>query len=298
MEWKGIRGRVLEYVPMKRYTSMRVGGSVHWLIYPADTADAVAVINALRQKALPFRFLGKGTNVIVRDEGLDEVLVRMTDVRQVRFSKTGDGAFVEAGAGVPLKSLIKETAARGLSGIEKLFGIPGTVGGAVRMNAGSFGVSLSDPLWSVTFVDKRGKPGSRDRKGLDFGYRRSPFERADCILGAIFRLKNRQSDEIRRDMDRVWDERCRRHPMELPSAGSVFKNRNGNPAWKYIEEAGLKGLRIGGAAVSEKHANFIVNHGGATARDVYMLIQKIKQEVREKTGVMLEEEVELWGFDG
>jgi UDP-N-acetylmuramate dehydrogenase len=298
MEWKGVRGRILERAPMKRYTSMRVGGPVRWLVYPADAADAVAIIAVLRDRALPFRFLGRGTNVIVRDEGLDEAIIRMTDVRQMRFRKTPDGADVEAGSGVPLNSLIRETAARGLSGMEKLFGIPGTVGGAVRMNAGSFGVSLSDSLSGVTFVDRKGKLMAREKKDLAFGYRASPFEGTDCILGALFHVKTGQPEEIRREMDHVWEERWRRHPMEMPSAGSVFKNHDGKPAWRYIEEAGLKGLCIGGACISRKHANFIVNEGGATARDVHMLIRKVKEEVYEKEGFMLEEEVELWGFDG
>jgi UDP-N-acetylmuramate dehydrogenase len=298
MEWKGIRGRILERAPMKRYTSMNVGGPVRWLVYPADTADAVAVTVFLRRKGLPFRFLGNGTNVIVRDEGLEETVVRMTDVKQLRFTRRPVGAFVEAGAGVGLKTLIKETAIRGLSGLEKLFGIPGTVGGAVRMNAGSFGVSLSDSLTSVAFVDAKGKTKSRDKNDIAFSYRRSPFGPADCILGAGFRLIDRKPEEIRSDMNYVWAERCRRHPMEMRSAGSFFKNSEGRPAWKYIEQAGLKGMRSGNAAVSEKHANFIVNLGHATAGDVYRLVGKVKSEVLQKTGVMLEEEVELWGFDG
>jgi UDP-N-acetylmuramate dehydrogenase len=298
MEWKGIRGRVLERAPMRRYTSMKVGGPARWLIYPADMKDAVDVIGLLRKEGMPFRFLGRGTNVIVRDEGLNEVLVRMTGMRQVRITKTEDGVMVEAGAGVPLKHLIEETAARGLSGLEKLFGIPGTVGGAVRMNAGSFGVALSDSLCSATLCDAEGKVTKEERGEIPFGYRMSPFGRGDCILSALFRLKHGDQAAMHKDMAYVWGERWRRHPMDLPSAGSVFKNAGGKPAWRSIEAAGLKGLRVGGAAVSEKHANFIVNAGGATARDVYSLIQKVKKEVYEKTGVTLEEEVELWGFDG
>lgn len=297
MDWKGVKGTVLEKVPMKRYTSMRVGGPARFMIYPVDGEDLGRVIGILAGKGIPYRFLGNGTNVIVHDAGIDEALIRVTKMRWLRYEKTGDTITVDVAAGMSLKSFIADNARRGLSGLEKLYWIPGTVGGAVKMNAGSFGSSVSDTLAGITFAGPEGlRTVTRDE--MSFGYRRSAVMPSQCVLGARFTLSSRAREDIRADMDYVFTERKKRHPMEYPSAGSVFKAARGEPAWKYIERAGLKGYRIGDACVSEKHANFIVNLGAAKARHVRELIEKIKSEVFEKAGVVLEEEVELWGFHG
>ncbi len=298
MAGQGIRGQVMENVFMKRYTSMRVGGTAAYLFYPVDEEDLANVIHWCRGKRLPYRFLGNGTNLIIADRGVKAGVIRMTRMRRLHFRTTDDGAIARAAGGLPLRTLITRSAGRGLAGLQKLFGIPGTVGGAIKMNAGSFGVAVSDCLVSVRVMDRNGSVRSIERKRLDFGYRRSPFTNDECVVEASFHLKDDSPERIKSDMDYVWGQRCEKHPMDFPSAGSIFKNKNGVPCWKRIDEAGLRGLTIGGACVSEKHANFIVNTGGACADDVKRLIDRVKKDVKAATGVTLEEEVELWGFDG
>jgi len=236
--------------------------------------------------------------VIVNDSGLDEALIRITRMKSKGYKKTKNGATADVSGGVSLKQFIKDNARHGLSGLENLYWIPGTVGGALRMNAGSFGTSVSDPLLTMRVLNAHGQIVTMTRQEASFGYRASPVKPGECVVNASFSLKSRNKKEIAKDMEYVYGERKKRHPMEFPSAGSVFKGVKGEPAWKFIEKAGFKGLKVGGACVSEKHANFIVNLGSATANDIRKLIDTIKRGVFEKTGVSLEEEVELWGFNG
>ena len=298
MEWKGIRGTVLKDVLMQRYTSMKVGGPVSYLVYPRDEEDLLRVLGIAKEAGIKYRFIGNGTNIIVNDKGLKEAVIRTTRMKRMIYSKVDDDALAEVSGGTSLKGFIVDNVRHGLSGLEKLYWIPGTVGGGIKMNAGSFGSWISDTLENVRLVDKEGKITTFQKDEMGFGYRASRVELSECVLTALFRLRNRNKDDIQKDMDYVFDERKKRHPMDLPSAGSVFKGVDGEPAWKFIEKAGLKGLSIGGAMVSDKHANFIINTGGARAEDVKLLIERIKKEVFEKMGVTLEEEVELWGFHG
>jgi UDP-N-acetylmuramate dehydrogenase len=298
VEWKGIKGTVLKDVLMQRYTSMKVGGPVSYLVYPRDEEDLLRVLGIAKEAGVRFRFVGNGTNIIVHDKGLKEAVIRTTRMKRVSYSKVDDGALAEVSGGTSLKGFIVNNVRRGLSGLEKLYWIPGTVGGGIKMNAGSFRSWISDTLESVRSVDKEGKITAFQKDEMGFGYRTSRVESSECVLTARFRLRNRNKDDIQKDMDYVFEERKKRHPMDFPSAGSVFKGVDGEPAWKFIEKAGLKGTSIGGAMVSDKHANFIINTGGARAEDVKLLIERIKKEVFEKMGVTLEEEVELWGFHG
>ena len=285
-------------VPMKRYTSMRVGGPARLLLYPADRADLQAMVARLNDSGIPYRFLGNGTNIIVSDDGIREALIRITKMSRLHFTKTRDGAIAEVGGGFSLKRFIGECARRGLGGLEKLYWIPGSVGGAIRMNAGSFGQSISETLTGIVVLNNRGEIIDKETGPGDFGYRASIVKRSECVISGRFLLKNTDKDELKRDMDYVYQERKLRHPMEYPSAGSVFKGVGGQSAWWFVEKAGLRGYRIGDACVSDKHTNFIVNMGHAKARDIAALIKKIQAEVLAKLGVVLEEEVELWGFNG
>ena len=298
MEWKGIRGTVLKDVLMQRYTSMKVGGPVSYLVYPRDEEDLLRVLGIAKEAGIKYRFVGNGTNIIVHDKGLKEAVIRTTRMKRMSYSKVDDDALAEVSGGTSLKGFIVDNVRHGLSGLEKLYWIPGTVGGGIKMNAGSFGSWISDTLENVRLVDKEGKITAFQKDEMGFGYRTSRVESSECVLTARFRFRNRNKDDIQKDMDYVFDERKKRHPMDFPSAGSVFKGVDGEPAWKFIEKAGLKGLSIGGAMVSDKHANFIINTGRARAEDVKLLIERIKKEVFEKMGVTLEEEVELWGFHG
>ncbi len=265
MEWKGIRGTVLKDVLMQRYTSMKVGGPVSYLVYPRDEEDLLRVLGVAKEAGIKYRFVGNGTNIIVHDKGLKEAVIRTTRMKRVSYSKVDDDALAEASGGTPLKGFIVDNVRHGLSGLEKLYWIPGTVGGGIKMNAGSFGSWISDTLESVRLVDKEGEIINFQKDKMGFGYRTSRVESSECVLTARFRLRNRNKDDIQKDMEYVFDERKKRHPMDFPSAGSVFKGVDGEPAWKFIEKAGLKGLSIGGAMVSDKHANFIINTGRARA---------------------------------
>ncbi len=285
-------------VPMKRYTSMRVGGPARMLLYPADRADLQAMVRRLRDSGIPYRFLGNGTNIIVSDDGIGDALIRLSRMARLHFTKTPDGAIAEVGGGFSLKRFIRECARRGLGGLEKLYWIPGSVGGGIRMNAGSFGQSISDTLTGIAVLDGRGQVIEKETAPGDFGYRASLVKQSECVISGRFQLKNADRAQLERDMDYVYRERKLRHPMDYPSAGSVFKGVNGQSAWWFVEEAGLRGYRIGDACVSDKHTNFIINMGHARARDIAALIKKIKDEVLARFGVTLEEEVELWGFNG
>lgn len=296
MEWRGIKGAVLENVSMKRYTSMKVGGPVRYMVYPVDETDLAKTVRSLNAGGVPYRFLGNGTNVIVHDKGLPCALIRTSKMVWTRYARNKEGATVDVAGGVSLKSFIADNARRGLSGLEKLYWIPGTVGGGVKMNAGSFGASISTHLERLRVLNGDGRFRTIEGKELCFGYRQSPVSGSDCVVSATFSLRNGDPKAIRADMDYVYGERKKRHPMEHPSAGSIFKSVNGEPAWKCIDAAGFRGFRLGTACVSEKHANFVVNLGSARATDIRHLVDVVKQGVFEKTGVSLEEEVEFWGF--
>jgi UDP-N-acetylmuramate dehydrogenase len=277
---------------------MKVGGQAAFLAYPSDEKDLSATLRIVSDKGIGYRFFGNGTNVIVSDKGINEALIRITRMKHTRYTKTKWGALADVSGGVSLRSFIKDTAEKGLSGLENLYWIPGTIGGGIKMNAGSFGQSISDTLEEIRLIDGNGALSTLTKDQSRFGYRASVVHRTDCVISARFALKNRDKKEILQDMEYVYSERKKRHPMEYPSAGSVFKSVGNEPAWQFVEKAGLKGFSIGGAQVSEKHTNFIVNLGWAKAQDIKDLIERIKKEVYEKLGVTLAEEVELWGFNG
>ncbi|HNT44626.1 MAG TPA: UDP-N-acetylmuramate dehydrogenase, partial [Syntrophorhabdaceae bacterium] len=257
-----------------------------------------AMVLRLKDSGIPYRFLGNGTNIIVSDEGIRAALIRITKMTRLTFEKTRDGAIAEVGGGYPLARFIRECAKRGLGGLERLYWIPGSVGGAIKMNAGSFDQSISDTVIGMDVLTARGEIIEKAVKFEDFGYRTSPVGRQECVITGRFRLKAAGVEDLEEQMEHVYRERKERHPMEYPSAGSVFKAAKGRSAWWFVEKAGLRGYRIGDACVSEKHTNFIVNMGHARATDIAALIRKVKEEVFSKLGVTLEEEVELWGFNG
>jgi UDP-N-acetylmuramate dehydrogenase len=287
----------MEDVPMRRYTSMKTGGRVPFLIYPCDEQDLLSAVAALKDRGIPYRFLGNGTNVIVHDQGLREAIIRLTQISRLRYRKVDEGVLAQVSAGMSLRRFIKECEKRGLAGLERLFSIPGTIGGAIKMNAGSFGLSVSERLKELRILDREGLITEPPRERVWFGYRSSFVREGVCVLGAVFLLKEEDRAKIRQQMEMVLKERRDRHPVGFPTAGSVFKNVGDTPAWKLIEKAGLRGLRIGDACISEKHANFIINLGSASAWDIKRLVETIKREVFEKTGIMLQEEIEFWGFD-
>jgi len=307
--------KIREKVLLKDYTTFKIGGPARYFFVAKNKEDLKNAILWAKKKRLPFFILGVGSNVLFSDKGFNGLVIKLQNTQyEIRNTK------VVAEAGVPLQKLVLETAKKGLSGLENLAGIPGTLGGAIWGNAGAFGREIGDLVEEVKILQiANGKLQIVNFKKEDckFGYRESIFKRKEnwIILEAILRLKKGRKKEIEEKIKEILRLRKEKQPLEFPSAGSVFKNvpiekvpkeirekfkekiKNGFlPAGVLIEAVGLKGFQIGGAKISEKHANFIVNVGGAKASDVKELIKKIKKEVKKKFKIQLEEEIKLVGF--
>ena len=277
--------------PMSDYSTFRIGGCADALVFPDSEEELLRLLVFLKAEGIPFRVLGNASNLLFSDSGFRGALVTTRHVRSVSTL----GNTVRAACGTPLNVLCRTMADASLDGLASLYGIPATVGGAVFMNAGAFGSSISDSLDFVTVLDMQsGKTETMPKKDCELGYRSSVFSRRRelVILSATFKAVKGEGERIREKMKAALSARAEGHPTALPSAGSVFKKQEGKSAGAFIEGAGLKGARLGGAAVSDKHAGFIVNLGGATAKDVLSLIALIKERVYEKYGVLLDTEIE------
>jgi UDP-N-acetylmuramate dehydrogenase len=287
-----IKGRVLFDAPMKEFTSMKVGGPADTLLFPENVEELRKVVQYARRKKVPLLILGKGTNLIIRDKGVRGWVVNLT--RGFRKIQT-EGDVVEAEAGVPLQRLVQFSIRKGFTGLEPFFGIPGTVGGGLAMNAGAWGAELKDVLLSMTLMKEDGELVERSRSRLRFSYRRLALPPRWIILKGRFHLKKGEKEEILKRVKSFSDMRKKKQPLEYPSAGSIFKNPKEGPAGKWIEEAGLKGFQIGKARISERHANFIVNLGKAKAEEVIQLMEAAEKKVFEEKGISLEREVKVVG---
>ena len=277
-------------VPLSSLTTFKIGGNAR-LYAQADNSSQVSIlVNTCKELDVKYIVIGKGSNIIANDDGLDMLVIRLAgDLAKVTRL---DDTTIHCGAGLSLAGLCREVENKSLSGLEFAWGIPGSVGGAVYMNAGAYGGEMKDAVYSVTHIDKDGKIGTIMSNNLDFGYRHSIYKENEyTIIGATFQLKLDNRTEIRNRMDDYMSRRKEKQPLEFPSAGSVFRRPEGNYAGALIEKCGLKGKTIGGAQVSPKHAGFIVNTGSATAQDVKDLIKLIQTTVKEKTGYDLEREV-------
>ncbi|MCH5304637.1 MAG: UDP-N-acetylmuramate dehydrogenase, partial [Ruminococcus sp.] len=255
-----------------------------------NTSQLSKILKYLNDNKIEYIVLGKGSNVLVNDDGLDKAVIKLKG----DFCKidTLDDTTLYCSAGVTLAGLCREAENKSLSGLEFAWGIPGSVGGAVFMNAGAYGGEMKDVVYSVTHIDKNGKLGTIKAENLKFGYRHSIYkENGFTIIGATINLTSDNRNEIRARMDDYMGRRKDKQPLEYPSAGSVFRRPEGNFAGALIEQCGLKGASVGGAQVSPKHAGFIVNTGSATAKDVKNLISHIQKTVKEKTGYDLQKEV-------
>ncbi len=289
-------GEVLFDEPLGPYTSMGVGGNADALAFPAGEEELGRVVSLCRERGMEWFPAGNWTNLIVTDGGYRGVAVALKHLRQVRLAREAGGeAEIEAGAGVSLSELVALAAREGLAGLEFGAGIPGSVGGAVRMNAGAFGREMKDVVKGIRILDEEGRFRDVPRTELAFAYRNLALPGRAVITGARFRLEAGEAEAVRRRIAEILALRRQKHPLEYRSAGSVFKNPRDIPAGRLIEEAGLKGVRIGDAQVSEKHGNFIVNLGNARAGDVLALIDRVRERVREKSGVTLETEVRIVG---
>jgi len=287
-----IKGRVLFDAPMKQFTSMKVGGPADSLLFPKDADELKKVIRFARRKKIPFLILGKGTNLVVRDKGVRGWVINLTQgMKKIKI----DGERIEAEAGLSLQQLVQFSIQKGLTGLEPFYGIPGTVGGGLAMNAGAWGVELKDVLLSVTLMKEDGEIVERSRSRLRFSYRGLVIPPSWIILKGRFQLKKGKKEETLERVKSYSEMRKRKQPLDYPSAGSIFKNPKEGPAGKWIEEAGLKGFRIGQAMVSDRHANFIINLGKAKAEEVIRLMEFVEKKIDEEKGIPLEREVKVVG---
>lgn len=272
-------------------TWFRLGGPAEHVIHPAAAEDLGGILRRALDCGVAVKMLGGGANVLVRDDGFDGLVIRLDDgpFQQV----TLDGERVHAGAGANLVRLARLCCRLGLSGFEPLAGIPGTVGGAVRMNAGGRHGDISDTVETVDLVDDAGRLRRLAKAELGFAYRRTALDGA-VVTGATFRLRQTGPDEVRARFREIWRAKRRSQPLGGRSAGCVFANPPGDSAGRLIDLAGLKGIRCGGARVSPVHANFIVAERGATAADVLRLIDRIRQTVHGRFGIELELEIDIW----
>ena len=279
-------------VPMSAHTTFRIGGNARLMVTPeSDEALAEIIRLCIAEGAEPF-ILGNGSNMLISDKGLDRVVINMC--RQSAGVRLVDDETIECDAGINLVKVCNFALENSLTGLEFAFGIPGSAGGAAYMNAGAYGGEMVDVLASCRHIDREGNFGTLSGKELGLGYRTSAYEKNGFIITQLtIKLKKGNYDEIKAKMYELLGRRKDKQPLEYPSAGSTFKRPEGHFAGALIEQCGLKGASVGGAQVSEKHAGFVINKGGASSADVMNLIKKVQQTVLSETGVLLEPEVRL-----
>ena len=296
-----IKGRVLQDELLASHTSIQIGGPADVLIFPEDTRDIQTILKG--RKKTPVYILGEGTNLLASDRGIRGVVISLKEcfkeIKRPLFFKKEDGkrrAVIKVGAGAKMSYLAKHAARYSLTGIERLVGIPGSLGGAIIMNAGAEGTEIGPVLRSVTRITRKGEIETLKREDLSFQYRKTIFpDEPGIIIEAEIELEEGDRSEIMTTMDRHLSRRAQTQPLTIPNSGSIFKNPEGDAAGRIIESIGLKGYSIGKAGVSIRHANFIVNKGGATAKDVTQLIKHIQKEVKEKTSIDLQTEIVIIG---
>ena len=277
--------------PASGFTTYRAGGRAEALVKPGTAEEMIWLSEWCRENGAPLLVLGRGSNVLVSDQGLPGVTALTERLSGIKL----EGKAITAQAGVLWDSLAKLSAESGLAGFEKASGIPGSVGGAVRMNAGAFGQETFDRLVSVEAIDREGRTVKLEKKNMSYGYRRVDGLYGLTIVSARFEFEPGDIAVLLQDRSCVLAARETKQPLNYPSAGSVFRRPAGDYASRLIDAAGLKGFKVGGAEVSAKHAGFIVNSGGATASDIYTLMGEVRARVKAKTGVELELEQILLG---
>jgi UDP-N-acetylmuramate dehydrogenase len=288
-----VRGEIRAREPLAGHTTWKIGGPADFYVSPLDLEDLRSTLEFSRQEGLRCFVIGRGSNLLVSDDGFRGIVIDLAGA----FNRiSSSGSTVTAGSGVLLSDLVDFCIRKRMKGLEKLSGIPGQVGGAIRMNAGAFGVEAGDRLQSVRLMDFSGTLLQIHREQILMKYRFTDLPADAAILEADFRMDKGDAEEMAETREEILKKRSEKQPLSLPSAGSVFKRPSGDYAGRLIEEAGLKGLRIGDAMISKKHANFIVNCGFATAVDVLRLVEEIQKRVRSQFHVDLELEIQLLGF--
>lgn len=290
-------GAVLFQEPLARWTSFKLGGPADALAMPPHAASLAGILSLLKAESIPCFVMGKGTNLVVREGGFRGVIISLKKGFNsiCRPEKAGRTVMLTVEGGVFLPRVLKYSSSTGLSGLEFASGIPGSLGGAIAMNAGSWGGEIKDSLFSASIMDAAGTVRNWRRDELTFGYRSLLLPEGSIILSGTFSLEEKEPDTVKSLIRLNLERKRHSQPLRFPSAGSIFKNPEGSSAGQLIDQAGLKGTCCGKAMVSKKHANFILNTGEATAQDVLDLIEKIRGRIKEQFGICLDTEVEVIG---
>ena len=289
--FSGCEQFVSENTPLARYTWFKIGGPARWLVKPRSVEELQEATRRCVDNNIPIYVLGLGANVLISDEGVNGAVFRFSEDhwKRVQFESN----LVHVGAGTDMLKLLIKTVRQGLSGLECVAGIPGTVGGGIRMNAGGKFGDIGAVVSRVTVMDTAGQLFERTKDDLVFEYRQTNIA-AKFILDATLELEEDDPERIQEKTRMIWMYKRNTQPLNSKNAGCIFKNPRGLSAGALIDQAGLKGLKIGGAEISTKHANFIVAHEGAKAEDVHKLIKIIREKVYEKNEILLESEVQIW----
>ena len=289
-----VKGSFFENEPMSKHTSYGIGGPALAYIIPKDKNDLTAILNHANNYKIPVYFIGSGSNLLVSDDGIEGIV--LSPQKSLKKLEINDN-FIIAESGVMLGKLVKESIKRNLTGLESLVGVPGTLGGALIMNAGAFGGEISNYLVSVDVITSKGKLISYNSNEINFSYRLSSFKPDEFILVAKFELTYEDPIIINDKRKKASSGRKTNQPLRFRSAGSVFKNPKGYAAGYLIEQVGLKGTRIGDAEISNHHANFFINHGNASAANIKKLIELAREKVFQEFHIELELEIKMIGFN-
>jgi UDP-N-acetylmuramate dehydrogenase len=290
-----VRNNIHFDCPMDRYTTFRVGGKAEALCFLRELGELQDAVSFLTGEKIPYLVVGKGSNLLVKDGGLEGVVMMLQADLAAVSGDAGDDRIVLAGGGLGIMELLTYCSGKGLAGLEFLAGIPGTIGGAVAMNAGAWNQDVGGRVEGIEVVTGEGEETRMDRVDLGFSYRTCAIPEGSVIVGIRFKLDRERPEDVAAGVARNLKKRMGSQPLGYPSAGSVFKNPPEDHAGRLIERAGLKGKRIGGAMISPEHANFIVNTGGARAADILALMELARSRVKEQTGVDLEPEIRIVG---
>ena len=283
--------------PMAKHTTFRIGGPAEYYAVTDDSDEVRRLISLCKTEGVPFCVIGNGSNLLVSDDGIKGLVIRMEGTRIQKESEDGENACYRVSAGTLLSAFAKAVCREGFTGLEFATGIPGSVGGAVVMNAGAYGGEIKDCLKSAEVLNGEGTILTLTPAELELSYRHSNVsERSYTVISALFELKRGNQEMISRTVEELASKRKEKQPLEFPSAGSTFKRPEGYFAGKLIDDCGLRGFTVGGAQVSEKHCGFVINRGGATAEDVMKLISAVQRTVSDRFSVLLEPEVRFLGF--
>lgn len=287
-----LKSQIKENEPLREYLYTKMGGKADYLVLPNRYEQVAETVKFAKQNNIPFTVLGNGSNLIIRDGGIRGIVMLLTELNQI----TCENNEIVAQCGATIIDVSRRALQESLTGLEFACGIPGTVGGAVYMNAGAYGGEIKDVLDHVIVVDENGELQKVEAKDLDLSYRTSNIpEKGYIVLEATFKLQEGEQEQIKAKMDDLTFQRESKQPLEYPSCGSVFKRPPGYYAGKLIQDSNLQGVSIGDAEVSKKHAGFIINKGNATASDYIALIEHVQKTVKENFGVELEREVRIIG---